>query len=142
MSEQQAEYRTVYGSTELETYTAIKIMVEAFQTANQSILDDYVSLQKSLAVAEDCLKARARILGGELNDYYTITVQSKTRKWFDADIILKLAPYVKDMPGVMAVDRDRIAQLAKAGAIAEDVVKAACKEEPMTSAVTIKAKQL
>jgi hypothetical protein len=125
----------------LETYTTLKGMMEDFWNENHVILANYAELQKEIAEAEDILKAHARIQGSEENGYYTITVQNKTRKWFDADIILKLAPYVKDMPGVMAVDRDRIAQLAKAGGIAKDVVKAAYKEEAMTPAVSIKAKQ-
>lgn len=132
---------TTAVNLQLAIYTGDMRALEEFKTIHAETFAQYERMCQIVNNAEAELRAACREFGPCENDTYTVTVQTKTRKWFDADKVLELAPYVAEMPGVMEVNRERINQLAKAKAISVEVLEAAYREEALTPAVTIKRKE-
>lgn len=128
--------------TPLEKYTAACGALAAFEELHSDVLSRYVELKASTAMAEDGLRVWARENGPTENDVYKVTVTRKVRKWYDADKIIELAPYVREIPGVVvqSIDKAKVEKLATAGAIDKAICEQAYHEEPMTPAVSIKVR--
>jgi len=124
----------------LHAYTEAVDDLEDFETEQMRLLGEYGALQEVIADREGKLKALAREVGPCGNYRFAVTVQRKSRRWFDVDYILEHAPWVRGIPGVVieTVDRAKIEALAKMKAIDADVCDAARREEALTPAVTIK----
>lgn len=131
-------------SVELWNYEAALLEMERFREHNSLVLDTWELMQGRLREVEEALKDFARQNGPEESESFIVTVQAKFRRWLDADIVVEMAPYVKDIPGVMvwSVDKDKITALAKGGMLPNNVTEAAYREERLTPAVSIKAKAL
>jgi hypothetical protein len=126
--------------TPLERYTEAKRILNAFEADYEELFRDYRNLQQAVTDADSELRTWARDNGPTENDHFTVTVQYKTRKWYDADKILELAPEVRNLKGVVVetIDKSKIEALAKGGMIDAAIAKKAYREEPMTPAVSIK----
>ena len=124
----------------LWNYEAALLEMERFREANSLVLDTWELMQGRLREVEEALKAFARENGPEEDERFIVTVTPKTRRWYDADTVLKMAPHVAQMPGVMELNRERVNQLAKAKAFDAAVIKAAYREEALTPAVKITRK--
>ena len=128
-------------SNALEEFTLAAQALSEFERQHALVLNEYADLHVQEAGAAEALRKHARSNGPEENEVFTVTVQTKMKRWYDADTVLALAPYVAEMPGVMEVNRERITQLAKAKAFSDEVITAAYREEALTPAVTIKRKE-
>lgn len=126
----------------LAEYTAALRNLREYEYDHKPIIDYRQELLDAANQAKDRLIVHARIVGAMENDLVIVRVQPKTNRWYDADLIIKLAPQVMQMEGVMKVDKARVVELAKARAIPADVVEQAKREEPATTAVTIREKPI
>jgi len=128
--------------TPLEYYTHVKRMMLAFQCEHAGVIGEWGDLTASVVAAENELKAWARDNGPCENDSFAVTVTQKARKWYDADKIVELAPYVKGIPGVVvqSIDRLKVETLAQHGMIDAAICQQAYHEEAMTPAVSIRPK--
>ncbi len=125
----------------LENYTQARQRLARYKYDHQSILDEYETLLGAVAGAETALKETVRVYGQDVeNAYYAVTITVKKRRWYDADKVIELAPYIAQIPGVMAVDRLRVEQLIRAKAVPEEVATQAYHEEFMMPALSIKEK--
>ncbi|MBI2934626.1 MAG: hypothetical protein HYY29_03540 [Chloroflexi bacterium] len=129
-------------SDTLEKYTLVQAEKAAFEAEHAYLLNLYADLNIACDAAEAELKRFARSNGPEENAQFVVTVQPKSRRWFDTDYILDNCPWIRDVPGVIvqAVDKGKVEALVKGGMIPEGVAKAAQCEEALTAAVSIKAK--
>jgi hypothetical protein len=123
-------------------YTLAKLALESYEQINQAALSHYHDLQREVEETEAELKTAARLSGSIENESFTVSVVTPMTRWYDVDIILEKAPYVRDLPGVMitSVDKKKIEMLAKAGMIAKEIADLAYREEAGTARVTIKVK--
>ena len=130
-------------SNPLQRYTAIADTLDTFTAQYATVISRYATLQQAKDEAEIALKRWARDHGTIENDSFKVNVQYKIRSWYDADEILRLAPYVREIPGVVeqTINKAKIEALAKAKAIDESVCQQALREEPMVPAVSIKVKE-
>lgn len=133
---------TMIELSPLERYTAAKRALNLFEIASEALFREYHALQQEAAEAEAELKAWARDNGPCENNSFTVAVQYKMRKWYDADKILELAPHVRQLKGVVVetIDKRRIEVLAQEGMIDAAIAQQAYHEDPMTPAVSIKVK--
>lgn len=129
-------------TTPLGEYTEARAEWAAFKQAHAETLDMLREIEARVMRTEDTLKRWARENGSLENDTYSVIVTNKTRKWYDADKIIELAPYVREMPGVVTqtIDRAVVERFAKAGAIDKAICDQAYHEEAMTPAVSIREK--
>ena len=123
-------------------YTLAAQALEAFRDQFAGVLVDLERLQTRLSKCESELKAHAREIGPIENEQFTVVVTRPMRRWYDTDLVLERAPYLRELPGVVVttIDRDKIAALIKAQIVPADVAAAAYREEPLTPAVSIKRK--
>jgi hypothetical protein len=128
--------------TPLGDYTAARAELAAFERLHAETLDMHREMSARVMRTEDMLKRWARENGNLENDAYYVIVTQKTRKWYDADRIIELAPYVREMPGVVTqtIDRAVVERFARAGAIDKAICEQAYHEEAMTPAVSIREK--
>ena len=126
----------------LGEYTQAMRDMELFKAEHSAIIAKYFELEREITATENELKTRARIEGPVENDSFTVSVVTPMTRWYDADIILEKAPYVRDLPGVLvtSVDKKKIEMLAKGGMIPEAIAAEAYREEAGTPRVTIKVK--
>jgi hypothetical protein len=141
-SDRMSNFGIPYDLSPIDEYTLAAIALAKFEKRHQSMFEIYRALKADLDKAEAALKEDARYTGPCENGDFIVTVQTKSKRWYDADKIIELAPWVRDVPGVVVttINRDAITALVKIKTIPEEIAKQALHEEPMTPAVTIKAK--
>ena len=124
----------------LMEYTQAAAALDLYREQNRAVLVELEQRETTVRRREATLKELCRQLGPVENANYAVTVQQKTRRWYDADRILELAPWVRDVPGVLvtSIDKAKIEALVKASVVPSDIAEQALRSEPLTPAVTIR----
>lgn len=127
-------------SQALDDYTMDFYALKGFELKYVEVLSRYQELKDHLAESEAALKEHARLNGSEANDDMVVSVQTKIKRWYDADTLLAKARWLADVKQLWLVDTKAVEKLIKAGAIPADLVAEAIRTEDMTPAVSIKIK--
>jgi hypothetical protein len=125
----------------LEEYAVYRRQLAEFAQTHAEILRMHVIVKAELEQAEAALKEWARTNGPTENADYTVSVQTKTRRWYDATPLVAIYPWLlNNKATTISVDTKSIDRMVKAGAIDDRAAAETERTEPMTSAVTIKPK--
>lgn len=125
-------------SPPLDDYRLDFLALRQFEAEHSPVIGRHKELLDNLAESEAALKEFARTNGPEDDDTFTVTVQHKIKRWYDADVLLAKAPWVANVPGIVSLDTKKLEGLIKAHAIPADLVAEAIRTEDMTPAVSIK----
>jgi len=123
----------------LNEYTKIEQAIDELRDEHAELFSLYEELLERKKELETVLKHYARKLGrGFKNNFFSVSVLRKKRRYFRADIILKEQPQLSQIPGLFSVERDYLIRLSNEGQVDEEILKKAYREEDLTSSVTIK----
>ena len=128
----------------LRDFTEAAAALEAFRDFNRQVLLDMEIMQHGVAIAEAKVKELARQYGPCANDQFAVNVSHPMRRWYDCELIVEMAPFLREIPGVVVttttIDRAKVEALVKGGMVPAAVVGQTLREEALTPAVTIKRK--
>ncbi len=152
MTEEQTTYTATKDQPETEPYLSATFVMlrytgymqslDAFKEKHKAILEEYEEILAGLAGAEKDLKEYARDNGDLEDDVFSVTVQKKSRRSYDAESLLDAAPWLLQAGAlVVTADKAKVEALAKGDMLPSDVVEAAKREEELTPAVSIRRKE-
>jgi hypothetical protein len=127
----------------LEQYTDSARDLAIFDSVYRDVLETRTMLQKAADERLAELKSEARKSGEEVeNRYFGVKVVTKSRRFYNANILIREFPAVTELTGVIlqTVDKELAEHYLKVGIIPEEAGQAAEVVEPMTSAVSLRTK--
>lgn len=131
----------------LETYTKVFNKLQKFKEEHSEIFKAFASLEEVLTVAETDLKEIAREIKEPIeNKFIRVKISQPYKKWFDVDVVLKLATpkelkIIEAEAMIAEIDKAKFELLVKDGKVRNELLQKAFREEEQQARITIEVKE-